>query len=367
MNKIITTLSFSKVGVSLQTLFLENSDATLLIVSSNIYYFANRHLIEKIVYNNDYTKEYPLMSKSVQETLDDFLDDMKKNNVRIGIISLDDPYLKTVLDESPFIFTTARNTLNTKYLPHLEKLKEKHLIISVDNDEQIIEEAKKICQNNNIGFCKAVIHCVVPYIEYSDNIVCYVETPCSLYIPPEAYSLSTILQKKTLIFSSGSNIIYKNTKEEMDKVIFGKKAIINAQHTLITVICYSIAQKNHLTFRAAAKLPIKNFISADEAYSYSAKVLDIIYTVKYKSPVGDEDYNLLKDWVSYLCSKEYELLERGIPVHNAPLMKAKLHEHIDYIIEAFEEYLSTTEDSFAIRLLYIIKNAKVDIMNYTEE
>lgn len=353
-------LSSSKIAGPLMELLQEHTDNPIYIVTSQKSYQAYRSLGFIVKHETRPNMCTNVLVKDASESMANFQKEMERLDIRIGIVMLDDEELQNIVESSPYIFSSGRESLLNTYLPVLDKmnLSKKHLIISVDNDASIAERAKKACNNPCIAVEKAVIHCVVTSRKLCNERMYYNSGDfCRLDLPPGALGFR-LLTNAGLSFTRKSHIRYCESAEQMKQYTKEKLLDINLPHSVLTMLSYDSAIKKGMTLKEAAESQF--FVHMTEEYARS--VCDIVltagYDMEYHSVEMTEHKVLMYDFVKHLFHSSEEILKRGIDPTNIEMLRYKLNNHIEYIINKLKSKTESSEDTLYERIANALIDAK---------
>lgn len=256
---------------------------------------------------------------------------MDNEGYEVCIISNEDSCLQDFFDECTYIFSVCRDGLYTTYMPYLDNISDStHIVISLDNDENIIKTTRSLYKGLNCIFAKAVIHCVVTRRDIINDTkwVYYEGTECDIFLPPCAEGLEAYLNRNMSLLDYRLHLMENET--EMNAAILNKLIAVNIGHTIITLLAYDKALTYNVSLQEAAYKTYATYLEQDDINKY----LDI-ESECYRSLKITDYSNYLKITQDFLnCIFKTDILNRGLSFgSNYDLAVKKVEQHFEILKE----------------------------------
>ena len=354
----IVSLGASKVAYSaLNPMFSSGIDTKVICVSHSGKNIHRKH----VEYEGFPEAGYEITPYNGEKTLDEISNNVAGRS-NIIIIPNDLELLHNVISDTRTvaIFSTCREGLYTTYLEVLKKIKREMLVISLDNDETIIKEACKRCNNTAITFCKGTLHSLCTLVEFpeeTDTIVVHADTDIELVLPPESLRLKKYFEFGAGVFSLRGVPHFAETQKEYNIRSNLKIVDINGIHALISLLAYRNGfQRGHTTDVIANK-NYEEYLSLDEAIRYSLKAHEQMYTALV-SDNDDEDHSFSEEREAHklkmvrFVSKIYETgdkIKRGIDFNSVTSL-SKVKRHITYLSKVRDDEINDCLNYFERKL-----------------
>lgn len=286
----------------------------------------------------------PILSKRPYESVDALF-----NEGDVVIISSKDKEFEELLfhSETNLIFSACREGLLTEYMPFLEKADHPIIVISVDNDDTIINRAKQLCNNRNVKFYRAIIHSVcseMVYDKVNKKVILIAEKDAEIVFPPELSHLEEKFKAEGFDeFFARIRLHFPEDENEYEIFKHAKVIDINAIHSLLTLPCYIRGLEQGRTVDEIASAPFDVFLSLDEAVDLAKKAHSEMFGMLAKNygHCGQDfeaarlahEARMLR-FVNLLYTSN-EIVQRGIDLNNELSIK-KLRYHTEYLNKVSE-------------------------------
>lgn len=345
-------LSTAKVALAGVPAFTEYS-GNLVIIGSHKTHYAGCQYIN---YRGHPNCGYCVMTCNGEISTTDLIKKMKSQNTNVAICPSNSALFSQVInnEKTKVIISACREGLLTTYMPLLEKLDREITVISIDNDETIVERAKQICNNKKITFCKAVIHIVCTEVDYdkkTHTINLEADDQVEIIFPPAAKHLKPYFcDDSKSIYSLRTKAHFTDTDSEFQFYSRAKIVDVNGMHTLISIIAYKRGFERGLTVNDIAESTFDTFISEKEA---------MILCETAHSEMYDNLMNQIGTKARITDKKKAHAFKMKLFVHNIFLRQEKVSRGINLNDTSSTEKLK--------RHLELLKDVKTnEISNYIE-
>lgn len=346
--QIITGASKLSLGAIVPAVLEQTNKMVVITTTSDKFKF-----VEKAEFIDKEELNYPIfyVGENVKG-LEELMAIMKEKNIRVAILNVKHKIFNEIVNSDDFstFFSACRDGI-FYYAPFLIQTNgNPKQIISFDNDTNMVNEAKKMCNGTNVSVCKAVAHSVCTSCEVnSEEKKINIESSddCLFVFPPEASHLKCEICNDFHSFAKRSVIFFTESEEEFQYWILTKKIDINALHTLLCAYAYVLGIKSGLELGEIARMRFGEIVSLESIRPVIMDVHSLLYQkflMDSAKKFGD-NYELhsfrMLQFLEYLYNSNEEVVGRGIDIKN-DAYKEKLADHISLLKICGKEEVITT-------------------------
>lgn len=301
--------------------------------------------------------EYPIMYAHNEYTLDEFIEKMNSNNIRVGIIHTSNPLFKEMVQQgNGSIWYSACRDGIFSYLSQIKEYATKPTdILCFDNDMSLINKAKAICAGSTINVYKCVAHSICSAVEYDVThrlVKLYGGNECYLYFPPEAKELASYLYNPKEAISKHAQLRFSENATEFLFYTNAKMIDVNALHTMVCALAYIEGNKKGFTLDVIPTMHYSALLDKTVTQCFINNLHSLLFE-KYLQPtamqLGENKIfhsQLAFEFVEYLFSSTEETVGRGLDCRTNTYI-AKLNQHMPILKSVENPYVAETFDTLS--------------------
>lgn len=330
-------------------MFIEYSSTPILVAttSTKLEDMATIHACEL---------EYPILYAHSERTLDELIEEMSSNNIRVGIINTSNPLFKEMLRQgNGAVWYSACRDGIFGYLPLIkEHATEPTDIFCFDNDMSLINKAKAMCVGSTINVYKCVAHSICSAVEYDithRTVKLYGGSECYLYFPPEAEKLASDLYNPKTAMSKHAQLRFSANATEFAFYANAKMIDVNALHSMVCALAYVKGSINGLALDAIPIMHFADLLDKAATQQFINKLHSKLFE-KYLQPTAMQlgeniafHSQLAFEFIEYLFSSTEETVGRGLDCRTNSYI-AKLNQHMPLLKSVEDTYVTEVFNDF---------------------
>ena len=146
-------------------MLLEYTSGIVLVTTTNTKF----EDINTVIVDETHAFDYSVMYAKKEATVEEFVAEMRLNNIRVGIVNTYIPLFSEMLKSSNgSIWLSACREGLFSYLPQIsEYVADSTMILCFDNDDKMIDCARTMYADSNISIYKCIAHSICSEADYN--------------------------------------------------------------------------------------------------------------------------------------------------------------------------------------------------------
>lgn len=266
------------------------------------------------------------------------LEEMISQNIRVAIINVNHKLYHQILSLSEGkIWLSACREGIYKYLSDIKNLVNRETyIIGLDNNQNMLKDAKAQYKNSNLIVTPATIHCICSSIDIDlEKAIIDCSAECTIIFSPEAAVFKNYIDNSKNIFELRANLQFCETEEDYKHYQLVKMININVLHTVTCLKAYDKGLKKDLSISDITKITFSELMNKEECLDFVLNIHSLLYDKylsKHALKLGDskEIYSgVAKTFINNLFDSK-ELIGRGLNPYDKSY-NAKKEYHFDLL------------------------------------
>lgn len=294
------------------------------------------------------------------EDLDRTLD---KNNVRVAMIDVDHVIFRELMEKITVWITACRDGL-FYYLSQIPRIADKSfLIISFDNDKNMINEAYELYKDTCITVVQGTAHSVCASMRYdadTESIYLKAGKECELIFPPEAFCLKQYMRPEAFRFTGRAQLRFTESHKELQFFVEAKAIDVNVWHSFLSQKAILEGTKMGLSIAKILETPFSELLDKENAIFTVSRLHRTLFNKTIGKDACLYGFNTALhnakacDFVRTLFSNPEEIVKRGLDI-TSESFKSKLQRHNALLKVIDDEECNKIVEQF-LNVLYSIEN-----------
>ncbi len=285
--------------------------------------------------------DYPFLYAQDEASLDEFIDRMLSNNIKVGFVHTEHPLFEEVISQNSDAvwFSACREGLYS-YLPQIQKHTETPVhILCFDNDKALIDNVRAEYAGTNIHVHKCVAHSICSTVDYDmehQTVELSGGEECFFYFPPEVTALDLFSYNPRKALAKRAQLRFAADDAEFEFYIKAKLIDVNALHTAVCAAAYVKGAADNTAPDEISTLRISSILDLDTMLQFTTTLHSQMFD-QFLKPTADQlgesreiHTELAYNFVNYLFVSPYETVGRGLDLCSASF-QTKLDQHTPFL------------------------------------
>lgn len=301
--------------------------------------------------------EYPILYAHDEHSLDELIEEMNSNNIRVGIIHTSNPLFKEMIQQGngAIWYSACRDGIFDYISLIKEYATEPTDILCFDNDMVLIDKAKAICVGSAINIHKCVAHSICSAIEYDEVhqlVKLYGGNECYLYFPPEVKEMESYLYNPKDAISKHAQLRFSADATEFIFYTKAKMIDVNALHTMVCALAYVKGNNDGFALETIPTMCFSALLDKTDTQHFINNLHSLLFEKYLQSTAVQLGENkifhsrLAYEFVEYLFSSAEETVGRGLDCRTSSCI-AKLNQHMPLLKSTENTYVAEIFDTLS--------------------